>query len=183
MILPVSIKIVLAIAVVMVILLVIALIKKDRKRIWTLIILGLLDAGAGLWLGLREYNRTNKDPLHAKAQFSVLANDLIKEFESGDSTVVNRKYNDAIVEVNGNVKELKKEGLDYTIILGDSSSMSSVQCEMNVNYHPDAAPPGRGSSLKLKGHFVGFQRGEEMMGVSLGSTINLNRCVIVDNKN
>jgi len=54
---------------------------------------------------------------------------------------------------------------------------------MNVNYHADATPPAKGSSLKVKGHFVGFQRGEEMMGVSLGSTINLNRCVIVDNKN
>ena len=54
---------------------------------------------------------------------------------------------------------------------------------MKLSYLQKAADLNKGSSVIIKGHFVSYQKGEEMMGISLGSTLNLNRCIIVANKN
>jgi tRNA_anti-like len=148
-----------------------------KKIIWLFVLLAIV---VGTWYGYKEYNRTNKDPDNANARYTVVADELVKEFENGNSVMLNKKYDDEIIEVSGIVKEIKKNEGNYTILLGDSSILSSVQCEMNVKHQQDAALVTKGSSVKIKGHFVGFQKGEIMMDVSLGSTINLNRCILLE---
>jgi hypothetical protein len=176
MILPLSLKIIGAAGVLLVILLIFW--KKNRKYIWPFLVVA---AGLGFWQGLKEYNRTNKDPETASAKYEVLVNDLLNEFETGDSAITNKKYDDQIIAVNGIVKEIKKDSTNFSIILGDTSNTSTVQCEMKLSQIENAANLDKGSSAKIKGHFVGFRKGEEMMGISLGSTINLNRCVLIKN--
>jgi hypothetical protein len=108
---------------------------------------------------------------------------LLQEFATGDSVTINKKYDNQVIEVNGNIKDIKKDNqANYTIMLGNTADLSSVQCEMDTTHQQDAAQLTRGSSVKIRGHFVGFQKGEIMLDVLLGSDVKLNRCVIVQQK-
>src|SRR5436190_20455288 len=96
MILPLSLKILIAVGILLILLFTIW--KGRRKYIWPLIIIVI---GLGAWQGLKEYNRTNKDPDNTPAEFIVVSNDLLKDFETGDLASLNNKYNDQIIEVTG----------------------------------------------------------------------------------
>lgn len=174
MVLPLSLQIVIAVLILLAILLIIM--KGKRKPIVVLLVITI---AIGAWLGLKEFNRTNKDPENQPPKYEVSANDLLKEFETGDSTALNKKYNDQIVQITGMVKEFKKDTANFTIMLGDTSNLSSIQCEMNLAHEKDATGLANHSSVTVKGHFVGYRKGEEMMGISLGSTINMNRCILI----
>lgn len=147
-----------------------------KKTIWLIII---LTVAAGAWYGYREYNRTNEDLQKGKPDFVLSAAILIHEYETGDSTV-NKKYNGKVIEVTGDVKDIEKdeEGF-YTIILGDSASLSSVRCAMDTMHTTDVASFVAGSSATVRGSCNGFNKDETRL---LGSDVILNFCAIISKK-
>lgn len=153
--------------------------RRKKRWIWLLVLLVL---AAGAAYAYREYNRKNADPHTSKAKYKLSAKELLKEFETGDSAALHRKYDDKLVEVNGIIKEIKKDAESFAIMLGDSTDLSTVQCEMNSEDPGDAAQAVQGSSITIRGHFVGYQKGEMMMDIMLGSVLYLNRCIIVNKK-
>jgi uncharacterized protein (DUF1330 family) len=147
------------------------------KKYTLLTILVVLTAGAGFY-GYKEYTRTNKDMSTIKADVSINASDLIKEYEANESAS-NKKYLGKVLEVTGNVKNNEKNAAaTYTIVLGDTTGMSSVRCTMDSSHIADAANLMSGSSVTLRGACTGFNKDE----MGLGSDVILNRCVIVTNK-
>jgi len=171
--LPLSVKISLAIFILLIILLFVI---RKRKII---IVLIALDIAFCTWQGLKEYNRTNKDFSNVKADVKITAVDLIKEFEVNDS-IANKKYLDKTIETIGRLKELAKDDTGYyTLVLGDTTSMSSVRCSMDSVHQQDAASMPIGSSVTVRGACTGFNKDE----MGLGSDVILNRCVIIKNKN
>ena len=172
-ILPLVVKISLTIFILLLILLFIV---KKRKFI---LFLMFIDIGIGIWQGQKEYNRTYKDFSDVKADIKIATNDLIKEFETNDSAA-NNKYLDKTLETWGNLKDITKDDAGYyTLILGDTTSMSSVRCSMDSTHQKDAATVPLGSSVTVRGACTGFNKDE--MGI--GSDVILNRCVIIKNKN
>jgi len=171
--LPFSLKIILAI---LGVLLVLLFVIKKRKFIWILII---LNTGLGIWLGLKEYNRSNKDFSNVTPDIKIAATDLIREYETDNSTA-NKKFLGKILETIGTIKDIikDKDGY-YTIVIGDTSNLSSVRCSMDTVHQQDAADLLLLSSVSLRGACTGFN--EDEMG--LGSDVILNRCVVVQNKN
>lgn len=149
----------------------------SKKRIiWTLI---LIVAAGAAYYGYKEYNRTNKKLDKVKTDFTISAEALIKEFETSDS-VSYKKYDDKIIEVTG---VLKNSSLgDFTIQLGDPGKLSAVKCELDTSFRSSTVFPAIGSEVKVKGHFVGFQKDEMMEGLSLGLDVSLNRCIILNNE-
>jgi len=144
--------------------------------IWILI---TLNVGLGAWLGINEYNRTNKDISTVKADIKIPATDLIRQYENNDS-LANKKYLGKIIEINGRVKDVKKDEAGYyTVVLGDTADMSSVRCSMDSVHQQDAASMPIGSSVTVRGACTGFNKDE----MGLGSDVILNRCVIIKNKN
>src|SRR5436190_2957023 len=106
----------------------IALLWIFRKRKIVLFIL-FLAAGVIGWYGYGEYSRSHKDLINAKAKYNISATELLHEFEARDSSITNKKYDDQVLEISGNVKEIKNNNQsDYTVLLGDSNNISSVQC-------------------------------------------------------
>jgi tRNA_anti-like len=146
-----------------------------KKTIWIIILL----AAAGVaWYAYKEYTRPNKDFLYAKPDYILTAGNLIYEYESNDSSA-NKKYNGKIVEVSGPVKKIEKDERDfYTLVLGDSSSPSSVRCSMDTTHQSDAALLVIGSSAVVRGACTGFNKDE----MGLGSDVILNRCAIINKK-
>ena len=148
-----------------------------RKRKVILVLLLLAVAGVG-WYAYKEYSRTNRDLASASPDFKVEAGSLVKEFEINDSTA-NKKYLGKIIEIEGPVNEISKdESGYYTLVLGDTATLSSVRCSMDTVHSADAASLKAGSSVILRGACTGFNKDE----MGLGSDLILNRCVIISTK-
>lgn len=174
MLLPLSLKIIAGILLLLIVLFFV--IKKQRKVIGFLF---LVTAGMGAWQGLKEYNRTNQDLAKAKAEVKIPVNELIHDYETNDS-LSNKKYLGKIVEVNGPIKKIEQDDSGmYVIVLGDSTSLSSVRCSMDSIHNKDAALLKAESSALIRGNCSGFIKDE----MGLGSDVILNRCVIILNKN
>ena len=149
-----------------------------KKIIWLFVLLVIT---AGGWYGYKEYTRTNKDLSKVTADISISAVSLVKEFEINDS-VANKKYSGKIIETDGNVKSIEKDDKGYyTIVLGDTNSMSSVRCPVDTIHSKDAAQLKTGSSAIIRGVCTGFKK-NELLGENLGSDVELNRCVVIIKK-
>ena len=143
--------------------------------IWTLVLVGIVLAAVYAY---KEYTRTNSDLLKVKAGIITSATDLIKEYET-DETAANKKYLEKIVDITGNVKKMEKNDAgDYTIVLGDTLSMSSVRCTADSNHRKDAAIVKENSTITIRGKCEGFKK-NELLGENLGSDVEINRCVII----
>jgi hypothetical protein len=171
---PLTLKIIIA-----VILLLIFLLFVTPKRNGKYILLCIaLFVGIGVWQGLKEYNRKNEDLSNVKADIKISAANIIHEYEANDSAS-NQNYLGKIVEVDGNIKKVEADDKGfYTIVLGDTSSLSSVRCSMDSTYQKDAAKLVVGSSTIVRGSCTGFNKDE----LGLGSDVILNRCVIISKK-
>lgn len=149
-----------------------------RKKIirYTLLAILLIAAAAAIYI-YKEYNRRHKDTARLKADYSLSATGLIKEFETNEAAS-NKKYLDKVVRVEGMVKALERDEKGfYSVILGDTSSMSSVRCSIDSVHGPEAAGVKKGNTLAIKGICTGFNADE-----LLGSDVILVRSVL-DTKN
>jgi len=150
--------------------------KKKKILLKILAVVLIVIIGTAL-LAFREFYRKPKDLTNLKPKFTVSAIDFIKEFGTDDKKA-DAKYLDKVIEVNGVVKEMKKdENGYYTIVLGDTSAMSSVICSMDSLHNDGLQNIARGNNLSIKGVCTGYNAEE-----FLGSDVILNRAVI-NNKN
>lgn len=149
-----------------------------RKKITRYILLSLLVIIAAVALYIyTEYNRANKDTAKLKPDYSLVAADLVKEFE-GNEEASNKKYWDKVIKVEGMVKELLRDDRGfYSVVLGDTSSMSSVRCSIDSTHTNEAAAVKKGSIITVKGICSGFNADE-----MLGSDVILVRSVIDSKK-
>jgi len=131
----------------------------------------------GAWFGYNEYNRKVKDLADVKAQITMQTNDLINAFEKDEKTA-NAQYLDKIIAVKGSVKTIEKDDRgNYSIVLGDNSSMSSVRCSMDSVHAREVISINEGTEVVVKGACTGFNADE-----LLGSDVILNRCVLESSK-
>jgi len=148
-----------------------------RKYFWGILVILLLVGGIYIY---KEYNRTTADVTRLEPNFSTEAVALIKEFEQNE-TNAQKKYTglNIVISVKGHLKGIEMEGSNYTMILGDSASMSSVRCRMDSTHVAEAKNINKGTLLTINGYFNGYKADDTGM---LGSDVELNRCVIMDKK-
>jgi hypothetical protein len=144
-----------------------------------LLVVALVAAAGAAIYGWREYTRTNEDLSGVKEKYTVEATQLITEFNQNDSAA-NARYLGQVVAVNGMVKALEKDDEGkYTLVLGDTTDMSSVRCALDSTHATDATALQRGQPVKVRGAFTGFKKDDTGL---LGSDVELNRAVVVKNK-
>lgn len=149
-----------------------------RKKIIRYSLLGLLLllASAAIYI-YKEYNRTHKDTASLKPDYRLNAAEFINEFRQNEQAS-NKKYWDKVVSIKGMVKELNRDDKGfYTIVLGDTSSMSSVRCSIDSVHGREAAAVKKQTVITVKGICSGYNADE-----MLGSDVILVRSV-VDNDN
>lgn len=142
-----------------------------KKIIIGIIVLVVLIGGIYAW---SEYTRTVKSLAEADADFTTGAVTLIGEFEA-DEPGADKKYHNKIIAVNGMVKSVDAIQNSYTVVLGDTSSMSAVRCIMDSAYAQSVSGINRGMTVTIKGAITGFKKDDTGL---LGSDVELNRCVI-----
>lgn len=144
-----------------------------KRTILLIILLIVVAGGIYAW---REYNRKNPDLKQAKADYSVQAQTLIKEFET-DKAASDKKYIGKNIEVSGNIKKVDAETNPVVFFLGNEDEMSSVQCSMDSTHATDYNKLQKGATVTLKGVVNGAESDE-----LLGTDVKLNRCVVVNNQ-
>lgn len=150
---------------------------KKKNLLWALLLLVL----AGAIYGVKEYNRTRPDSKSLEPKFTVEASGILKEF-AGNEAEATQKYNgkDIILAVSGNLKEIKQDEKGYyTLLLGDTADLSSVQCSMDTVYVKDISAVKAGQPVTVKGNFTGYNA--DVTGM-LGADVQLNNCVLVSKK-
>lgn len=145
-----------------------------RKKIIRYILLFLLVIGAIAAIYIyKEYNRKHKDTAKVKADYSLSAINLITEF-AGNEKTSGEKYMDKVLRVEGMIKDIiKDEKGFYTILLGDTASMSSVKCSIDSTHTNEAVNLVKGSMLAVKGVCTGYTADE-----LLGADVVLVRSVV-----
>lgn len=150
---------------------------KKKYILWAILVIVL--AGAGY--GLKEFYRTRPDSKSLEPKFKVDASGILKEF-SGNEAQATQKYNgkDVILAVSGNLKEIKQDEKGYyTLLLGDTADLSSVQCSMDTVYVKDISTVRTGQPVTIQGYFTGYNA--DVTGM-LGADVQLNNCVLVSKK-
>ena len=145
-----------------------------RSKALPLVVMVIAAIIAGVYT-CREFNRKNARVDELKAAYEVQAADLINEFNQNDSAA-SKKYLGKVVTVKGQIKKIDhdQDGY-YTLVLGDTSALSSVLCAMDTTQHVDAANLNKITSVSVKGYFIGFEKDETGL---LGSDVKLNRCIL-----
>jgi tRNA_anti-like len=144
-----------------------------NKKIF--LIITVLIVIAGLVYAFREYNRTNKDLKNVNPDYTTTMNALVADFEK-DSSTFNKKYIDKVIEVKGTVKSIDMDGSPVIISLGESGSMSSVECSMDSSYS-NFRTVKEGNQVAIKGNCFGGTSDE-----LFGTDVSLNRCILIETK-
>jgi len=150
---------------------------KKKKIIWLAVVaLALILVAA--FIGYNLFNKKTKHLDGSKADLKISATDLIRKFETDEATANKEflgKKLDYIITVSGSVKEIiKDETGAYTIVLGDSTTRSSVRCSIDSMQNQQAASLKAGNNVSIKGAITGFMKDD----LGIGSDVVLNRCVI-----
>ncbi len=125
----------------------------------------------------KEYNRKNNDTAKLEPDYRIAASAIIREFET-DQASAGKSYSDKIILVKGFVKDMLKDDHGfYSLMLGDTLSMSSVKCSMDSLHNNEAAAFQKGEYATVKGVCAGFNADE-----LLGSDVILVRCTIEKTK-
>ncbi len=145
---------------------------KRKYFVWGIALSVLL---AGI-LGYLQFNRERDSLKYTDPKFSVKAEDLLQEFISNENEA-GKKYagQSVILAVTGEIKEVIKNTANYyTLVMGDTSSLSSVRCLMDSTFSTGYRDLKRGTTVTIKGNFNGYKADE--MGI--GADIELNYCIL-----
>jgi len=120
-------------------------------------------------IAYRIYDERTPDIVNRKPDIVTDAATLIAAFNS-DTASASKKYIDKVIEVTGTVKSIDTSG---AIVLGEAEGESAVVCGLDRRHLRDHEQVTKGSVAVLQGRCTGYEKGEEILGVSLGTTIQL----------
>ena len=80
---------------------------------------------------------------------------------------------DQLVVVEGQIKSITKDTKSITIELGDTSSMSSIICQIDNRHQEDFNSSIEGEVISIKGKITSCNIDTEL---GLGSTVQMNFC-------
>lgn len=95
-----------------------------------LIITVILVIGAAIF-GYMQWNKPKEDIGAAKSDETISANALLTAFQT-DEAAANTKYNDKVVEVSGEVREVTATEGKTIVRLDAGDSMDGVTCELDA---------------------------------------------------
>ena len=121
-------------------------------------------------VGYYLYNKPHIDVSKQKADYSLTADDLYKEFDEDLMNAIN-KYADRVVEVTGRLQTISQSDkrISNIVMTGD---MATVNCEMDSLFVHRLALSKEGDQVKIRGIFVGFD--------DLLEELQLRKCIVVE---
>lgn len=139
------------------------------------LIFALLFGAAAAYYGYKEFNRKTKSVAEQQASFNLQQNELLAAF-SADEKNATQQYSGKVIAITGTVKTVEKDEQGFaTVVLGDSSSLSSIRCSIDSAATQTALSLQANAKIIIKGICTGYNADE----LGLGSDILFNRCMII----
>jgi hypothetical protein len=143
----------------------------DKRRIL------FLALGIAFVLGAFALKYIWKDVDDFSKQTSIQSfnfNEMIELANSTDSNKIN-SFKEKLITVNGFAKKITIDSNNTTIEIGDSSSLSSIICQMDKRHLSELTSVKEMSPISIKGKLNGINKDDEM---GLGTTVELNYCIL-----
>lgn len=105
--------------------------------------------------GICQKSDTSKDKERVP-QIIVNAETLIKDYRENE-VAADKEYKNKILEVDGVVFQVKKEGIRIIVILQESKSYWGVKCQFNKEYEVDAEDLRKGDKIRIIGRCMGMR--------------------------
>ncbi|HLP39482.1 OB-fold protein [Lacibacter sp.] len=109
---------------------------------------------AGLY-ATKEYNRTYSSAEKLKPAYTYDAIELVKEFETDESTA-NRNLNDQVIAVRGSISKIELNDTTQTLLLGGHPFSGAVLCQFSPGYERELAKLKEGDTVMVKGICTGM---------------------------
>lgn len=142
----------------------------SKLKIGIALLMFALLAGIAVW---KYVNKSSDDFASQRAETSFTFNQLMEKANSDTASLSQLK--DKLVGIDGVIKHIKQEPESLTIELGDSSTMSSIICQIDSRHRSELTGKKEGETISLKGKLTGFTIDTEL---GLGNTIEMNFCSI-----
>ena len=143
----------------------------NKKVKYTIIVVLLLAIiGALVW---RSVNKEVNDLSGKQPDKTYSFNELMDK-TSGDSATMKGLVGQFIA-VNGKIKKITSDAVSTTVELGDTSSMSSITCQIDQRHQADCYDLKEGQDVCIKGEISAFSND---LDLGLGNTIQMKYCSI-----
>lgn len=121
-----------------------------KKLLLAVVVLALLGASVVWYI----FTEKHVDTTASKADYTVAALDLIREFETSDS-LANRKYTEKILIVNGMVSEVEAADSTMNIKMVNDSTGSYIIFAFQQQHLDEAKQLKKGDAVSIKGSCSG----------------------------
>lgn len=118
-----------------------------------------------------------------KSDFTITMQDLMSEASANDS-LAKSKYIGKVLSITGNVKEIIESDSATVINLGDTTSKSSIKCQIDKRNNDLAKLVKLNTTVTIKGKMAGINNQNtdpifaDIEGIDLGTDIVMNYCFI-----
>ena len=119
--------------------------------------------------GYQYINKSSKDIVATKADLSVHATNLVRSFNS-DTAIAKQQYLNKTIKVTGKVKSVDPAG---AVVLEGPDEESSVVCGLDPRHIGDLSQLQPGTIAVVQGLCTSYEKGEEMLGIDLGTTVQI----------
>jgi hypothetical protein len=143
---------------------------KKGTRITLIIGLVSLIAAVAVW---KFVNKPVNDYSTRKASHHFSFADIISKVSNDTASLIELK--DKLVSIDAKLKNVNSEGESLTLELGDSSSMSSVICQVDKRHIKDFADFKPGADIAIQGIITGYTIDTDL---GLGNTIEMTFCTL-----
>jgi uncharacterized protein YpmB len=140
----------------------------SKLKIGIGVLLIAIIAGIAVW---KYVHKSADDFSSQKPEAHFSFSQLMEKANSDTASLAQLK--DKLVSIDGMIKNIKKEEPSLTVELGDTSTMSSVICQIDARHRSELETKKEGEKISLKGKLTGFAIDTEM---GLGNTIEMNFC-------
>ena len=124
---------------------------KIKKIIILVLIFGII----GAVVAYKMYNKEHVNVAKTKSDISLSADEILNDFSS-DESIANTKYLEKIIEVKGDISEIKTEKEKGIITLKTNDDFGSVLCHLSKESTQKINSLKVGQEIYLKGICTGF---------------------------
>jgi tRNA_anti-like len=130
--------------------------------------------GLAIAFGVYKYSmRAVADVSNDQAKINTTFADINSKINNNDTAALN-SYTNQIISVSGNVRSITKGDSTITISIGDTSSMNTVECQIDSRHQQDFAARKENETIAIKGVCAG----NSIDDLELGGSVQMKNCVL-----
>ena len=124
---------------------------KVKPALAGIAILLIIFASIGWYL----YNKPHQGISNAETDLHITSVDLYNDFQRNE-TLANQKYLNKIIEVTGNISDVKNVNGSKIIFLNSNEAMGEVSCKLSNDDNPKNITAKKSTTITIKGKCTGY---------------------------